>query len=510
MLQQIAEAEKVRGRPEEGAGGEKGGPGQGRGVTDQNLSDLSKEFNKQMLEDASVSGKQKEELQRMFDELMTAAGSLKSFGVEKEDCKLLKEKVFGANSFWVTEMVPDGALEDGMLFKGNLRGKDKRAVYEELCAGMRELFGEKYELLMVEDPDATEDDSRGGPRVAFLLLQAAAAQPPDYTRLQASVAVLLAAASLFTCLFVGISAEISLVPKDVITAFLRPEDFSSEEYRQIVTSWDTSALQAAVLPFGFSLFGLNLAHDLGHRMMAAFRDVKLSPPYFIPSNQIGIFGSISQTKSLIKGPEDLFDIAYAGLAAGGAVSSALFLGGLLLTPGAEAPATDAAAAGAGLVAVPSVLFKGSLLLGGISQLGLGGDALEQATVMVHPFLVVGWCGLVMTALNALPVGALDGGKLAQSMFGRKGLSLTSLLSYAGLGFGFLGSTLALPFGLYVLICQRTPEQFLKDSVTRVDERRMQLGLAVILFATLTLAPMTTGSDISDLAGTLSTTIEGLE
>merc|ERR1719243_26662 len=64
-----------------------------------------------------------------------------------------KEKVFGANSFWVTEMVPDGALEDGMLFKGNLRGKDKRAVYEELCAGMRELFGEKYELLMVEDPD---------------------------------------------------------------------------------------------------------------------------------------------------------------------------------------------------------------------------------------------------------------------------------------------------------------------------------------------------------------------
>ena len=510
MLQQIAEAEKARGRPEEGAGGEKGEPGKGRGVTDQNLSDLSKEFNKQMLEDASVTAKQKEELQRMFDELMSAAGSLKSFGVEKEDCKLLKEKVFGANSFWVTEMVPDGALEDGMLFKGNLRGKDKRAVYEELCAGMRELFGEKYELLMVEDPDADEEDSRGGPRVAFLLLQASAAQPLDYTRLQASVAVLLAAASLFTCLFVGISAEISLVPKDVITAFLRPEDFSSEEYRQIVTSWDTSSLQEAVLPFAFSLFGLNLAHDAGHRVMAALRGVKLSPPYFIPSNQIGIFGSISQTKSLIKGPEDLFDIAYAGLAAGGAVSSALFLGGLLLTPGTDAPAAAAAsAAGAGLVAVPSVLFKGSLLLGGLSQLGLGGEALEQATVMVHPFLVMGWCGLVMTALNALPVGALDGGKLAQSMFGRKGLSLTSLLSYAGLGFGFLGSTLALPFGLYVLICQRTPEQFLKDSVSRVDERRMRLGLAVILFATLTLAPMTTGSDISDLAGTLST-IEGLQ
>jgi len=464
-----------------------------------------------MLEDASVTPKQKEELQSMFDELMSAAGKLKDFGVDKEDCKLLKEKVFGANSFWVTEMVPDGALEDGMLFKGNLRGKDRKAVYEELCTGTRELFGDKYELLMVEDPDATEDDARGGARVAFLLLQASAAQPPDYTRLQAAVAVLLGAASLFTCLFVGISAEISMIPKDVITAYLRPEDFSAEDYRRIVTSWDTSALQQAVLPFAYSLFGLNIAHDVGHRVMAAVRGVKLSPPFFIPSNQIGIFGSISQTKSLIEGPEDLFDIAYAGLAAGGAVSSALFLWGLLLSATADgASAADASAAAvAGLVAVPSVLFKGSLLLGGLSQVGLGQDALEQTVVMVHPFLVMGWCGLIMTALNALPVGALDGGKMAQAMFGRKGLSVSSLLCYAGLGFGFLGSTLALPFGLYVLICQRTPEQFLKDSVTRVDERRTQLGLAVILFAVLTLVPMASGTDISDLAGTLNT-IETLQ
>merc|ERR1711871_1217524 len=415
---------------------------------------------------------------------MSAAGKLKDFGVDKEDCKLLKEKVFGANSFWVTEMVPDGALEDGMLFKSNLRGKDRKAVYEELCSGTRELFGDKYELLMVEDPDATEDAARGGARVAFLLLQASAAQPPDYTRLQAAVAVLLGAASLFTCLFVGISAEINMIPKDVITAYLRPEDFSAEDYRRIVTSWDTSALQQAVLPFAYSLFGLNIAHDVGHRVMAAVRGVKLSPPFYI---------------------------AYAGLAAGGAVSSALFLGGLLLSGAADGASTaDASAAAvAGLVAVPSVLFKGSLLLGGLSQVGLGQDALEQTVVKVHPFLVMGWCGLIMTALNALPVGALDGGKMAQAMFGRKGLSVSSLLCYAGLGFGFLGSTLALPFGLYVLICQRTPEQFLKDSVTRVDERRTQLGLAVILFAVLTLVPMASGTDISDLAGTLNT-IESLQ
>ena len=45
--------------------------------------------------------------------------------------------------------------------------------------------------------------------------------------------------------------------------------------------------------------------------------------------------------------------------------------------------------------------------------------------------------------------------MAQSAFGKNGLAFTSLLSYIGLGLGLLGSSLSLPFGLYVLICQRT-------------------------------------------------------
>lgn len=43
----------------------------------------------------------------------------------------------------------------------------------------------------------------------------------------------------------------------------------------------------------------------------------------------------------------------------------------------------------------------------------------------------------------------------QSAFGRNALAVSSLLCYVGLGLGLLGSSLALPFGLYVLICQRT-------------------------------------------------------
>ena len=63
--------------------------------------------------------------------------------------------------------------------------------------------------------------------------------------------------------------------------------------------------------------------------------------------------------------------------------------------------------------VPAVLFQGSLLLGETVKAALGEAALNRATVAVHPLLIAGWCGLISTALNLLPVGAIDGGRLMQ-------------------------------------------------------------------------------------------------
>lgn len=53
---------------------------------------------------------------------------------------------------------------------------------------------------------------------------------------------------------------------------------------------------------------------------------------------------------------------------------------------------------------------------------------------------------------------------AQAAFGRQALSLSSFFTYVGLGLGLLGSSLALPFGLYVIICQRSAEQYIKVCV----------------------------------------------
>lgn len=66
-----------------------------------------------------------------------------------------------------------------------------------------------------------------------------------------------------------------------------------------------------------------------------------------------------------------------------------------------------------LLPVPTALFQGSLLLGSVAQAVLG-PAASGAAAFVHPALIAGWAGLVGSALNSLPVGSLDGGRMIQA------------------------------------------------------------------------------------------------
>ena len=66
----------------------------------------------------------------------------------------------------------------------------------------------------------------------------------------------------------------------------------------------------------------------------------------------------------------------------------------------------------GLLPIPNALLNDSLLLGGITKATLGPTTGAQS-LFVHPYVIGGWCGLVATALNCLPVGCLDGGRIMQ-------------------------------------------------------------------------------------------------
>jgi membrane-associated protease RseP (regulator of RpoE activity) len=103
---------------------------------------------------------------------------------------------------------------------------------------------------------------------------------------------------------------------------------------------------------------------------------------------------------------------------------------------------------------------------------------------------------VTQALNCLPVGQIDGGRITQTAFGRRALGATSLGVYLGLSLGDIGSSISLPWALFILICQRTPEFAPKDDVTEVSPERQNFALLLIFVSLMILLP---GADFSGLA-----------
>lgn len=427
--------------------------------------------------------------------------------VDLDDVKNFREKLCGYQTFFVTGQEPFGEAGEGILLLGNMRGR-KEAIFAKLRAGMALLFGEKYELFMVEEPrrfDTDEGLSGGGggagePRVSFVLVRKVAVNAPPIGAWQYALALVLFAVTSGACLELGLATQISKVPPEVIKYFTAPVPEGDPPTLETLAPFVQGAL-----PVAYGVLGIQAFHELGHFLMARQRKVKLGVPFLIPNITIGSFGSITQFRGPCPDRTAKFDVSVAGPIAGATLSLAMFAAGLALTTAATAaPGTgDLGPAIQGLlqeelVKVPSLLFQGSLLLGLLSRAALGYDALHAGTVAIHPLLITGWCGLTVSALNLLPAGNLDGGRAMQAAFGRTPTVWASSATYIMLGLGLIGGTLSLPFGLYVLLLQRNLEKPALNDVTEVSRWRKALMGGLLAFSVLTLLPVF--EDVAETAG----------
>lgn len=390
--------------------------------------------------------------------------------VDPEDVKVFKEKLCGYTTYWMTGQEPFGDLGEGVLLLGNLRGK-REDVFAKLTKGVRELFGSKYDLFMVEEPNAEGEDPRGGPRVSFVLLRKEVSDPGPTTLWQYVIAAILCALTAGSCLELGIASQLSRLPPNVVQYFTNPESIEPPDLQVLVPFVD------AALPLAYGVFGVQVFHEVGHWLTATPRGVKMGIPYLVPNITLGSFGAVTQFKSILPDRRAKFDISLAGPLAGGILSLSMLGVGLLLSVSPEA--SDE------LIQVPSLLFQGSLLLGTISRAVLGYDAMHAATVSIHPLVIAGWCGLTTTSFNLMPVGCLDGGRAMQAAFGKTALNVFGLLTYLMLGLGVLGGPLSLPWGLYILIVQRSPEKPCLNDVTEVGTVR-KVGFSIVLLLSLVL------------------------
>jgi len=202
------------------------------------------------------------------------------------------------------------------------------------------------------------------------------------------------------------------------------------------------------IPYSASLLLFLGVHEFGHFFASVHHRVRATLPYFIPVPplpfllSLGTMGAVIKVKERIPGTNALFDIGIAGPVSGFAVCVGLLVYGFLNLPPANFIYTihPEYLTKEGLQAAmqPGTLILGKNLLWiGLEYLIAPKNLPPMSEMYHYPFLFTGWLGSLVTALNLLPVGQLDGGHVMYAMFGRRGHAIaakTFLLFIILLGF----------------------------------------------------------------------------
>ncbi|MBI4702971.1 MAG: site-2 protease family protein [Deltaproteobacteria bacterium] len=159
--------------------------------------------------------------------------------------------------------------------------------------------------------------------------------------------------------------------------------------------------------FAVPLMAILLTHELGHYLAARRHGVDVSLPYFIPMpiGPLGTMGAIISMRERIRSRNALLDIGAAGPLAGLAVALPVLAIGLWQSP--VRPVTS-----------PGYL-EGQCLLYSALKLAVVGPIPAGHDVFLTPTAFAGWAGLLVTALNLLPIGQLDGGHVAYALLGAR-------------------------------------------------------------------------------------------
>jgi membrane-associated protease RseP (regulator of RpoE activity) len=201
------------------------------------------------------------------------------------------------------------------------------------------------------------------------------------------------------------------------------------------------------LPFAASLVAILFSHEMGHYLVAQRYGVRATLPYFIPIPfGAGTLGAVIRMRSAIPSRRATLDIAAAGPLAGLALAVPLLLWGLAhseVRAVAHAPAAGALASpfalaralweGQPLVVGPAgAQFFGDSALTFAARLAVHGELPAGTDVFLHPVAFAAWLGLLVTALNLVPLGQLDGGHVLYALVGRRWAHVGSRLVSAGL------------------------------------------------------------------------------
>lgn len=354
-----------------------------------------------------------------------------------------------------------------VICRGQLRTKASNA-YQQIKTNIEAQFGDRFLVIFQEGFD-------GKPFFVLVPNTQAAKQTNtprrDQERLtRPGLALLLLVITLLTTTLVGVEiAGVSLPPLSKISSLFK-----------VISNPD---VLFKGLPYALGLMTILGIHELGHYLTAKFYNIRSTLPYFIPMPLfLGTFGAFIQMRSPIPNRKALFDISIAGPIAGFVVTLPLLIWGLahsdvvslsektrLLNPDALNP-------------------KYSILLALLSKLALGSQLTAKSALDLHPVAVAGFLGLIVTALNLMPVGQLDGGHIIHAMFGQRTAIIIGQIARLLLLLLSLVREEFLLWAIILLFMSLIDEPALND-VTELDNGRDILGLLAMALLIVIIMPL---------------------
>jgi len=222
------------------------------------------------------------------------------------------------------------------------------------------------------------------------------------------------------------------------------------------------------LPFAAAVMFVLGSHELAHYYVAKRRGMKASLPFFIPLpliSPVGTLGALIRLKGAIPDRKSLFDVGIAGPLVGLAAAIVVTIVGFLLPP----VTTSASQA--------QTIALGTPLLFALIE-----KVVPVTSTGTHPVAFAGWVGMLITSLNLLPVGQLDGGHIARAITGEKTTYISAAVPLVLMATGVfyslngLNGDMLLFWGFFTLLFATGGHPRPINDKKKLDNLRIVLGI----------------------------------
>lgn len=274
-----------------------------------------------------------------------------------------------------------------------------------------------------------------------------------------------------------------------------------------MASYDASVASLTALPdaetaigaasYALGVMTILFAHEMGHYLQARRHGVETSPPYFIPGAPIpgvgtlpfiGTLGAFIRMEMRPVRARQLLEIGAWGPLAGWLLSIPILMLGFTLSEVRPLPADPTAA-----------MQLGDSLLLLIGEAIFHPDIPAGHDVYLHPLAMAGWTGCLLTAINLLPLGQLDGGHIAYTVFGERFNRVVPILFVGLCVLGIFAFAGWLMFALLVWILGVRHPDIVTDDRVRGKDAWLAVASVVMFVTTFSAAPIG-GSSLLELIG----------